>query len=121
MTMVPRFDKPVRTLWMLVVLALALVCGANSLGAQTKSQSAPAQPPEAQKPQPPEEPQTRITPEEAQQLFRSVDEILKFASKDTKLPIKHPVKRELAGREQVRKFVETHMQEDKDTQRLQRS
>ena len=50
-----------------------------------------------------------------------MDEILKFASKDTKLPIKHPVKRELAGREQVRKFVQTHMQEDKDAQRLQRS
>ncbi len=125
MTMVPRFDKPVRTLRTLcifVVLALALVFGANSLAAQTQSQSAPAQPPEAQKPQPPtEEPQTKITPEEAQELFRSVDEILNFASKDTKLPIKHPVKRDLAGREQVRKFVETHMHEDKDAQRLQRS
>jgi len=125
MTMVPRFDKPartLRTLWIFVVVALALVFAANSLGAQTKSQSAPAEPPQAQKPQPqPEEPQTRITPEQAQDLFRSVDEILKFASKDTKLPIKHPVKRELAGREQVRKFVQTHMQEDKDAQRLQRS
>jgi hypothetical protein len=125
MTMVPRFDKPartLRTLWIFVVLALALVLGANFLAAQTKSQPAPAQPPQAQKPQPqPEEPQTKVTPEEAQELFRSVDEILKFASKDTKLPIKHPVKRELAGREQVRKFVETHMQEDKDAQRLQRS
>ena len=50
-----------------------------------------------------------------------MDEILNFASKDTKLPIKHSVKRELAGREQVRKFVQTHMQEDKDAQRLQRS
>jgi len=119
MTMAPRFDKRA---WMLIVLALALVFGGNSLGAQTKSQSAPAQPPQAQKPQPqPEEPQTKITPEEAQELFRSVDEILNFASKDTKLPIKHPVKRELAGREQVRKFVETHMREDKDAQRLQRS
>jgi len=119
MTMVLRFDKRAATLWMLIVLALALVFGANSLAAQTQSQSAPAHPPQAQ-PQP-EEPQTRITPEQAQELFRSVDEILKFASKDTKLPIKHPVKRELAGREQVRKFVETHMQEDKDTQRLERS
>ena len=55
MTMVPRFDKPartLRTLWIFVVLALALVLGANFLAAQTKSQSAPAQPPQAQKPQP---------------------------------------------------------------------
>ena len=123
MTMVPRFDKPARTMrrfWIFVVLTLALVLGANSLAAQAKSQPAPEQSPQAQKPQP-EEPQTKITPEQAQELFRSVDEILKFVSKDTKLPIKHPVKRELAGREQVRKFVETHMREDKDTQRLQRS
>jgi len=121
MPMVPRFDKPAHTLWMLPVLALALVLGANTLAAQTKVQSAQAQSAPAQKAQPLEEPQTRITPGEAQELFRSVDEILNFASKDTKLPIKHPVKRELAGREQVRKFVLIHMQEDKDAQRLQRS
>jgi len=115
MTMVPRFDKPARTLWMLAVLVLALVF-ASPLTAQTASQSAPAQKPETL-----QEPQTRLTPEEAQELFRSVDEILNFVSKDTKLPIKNPVKRELAGREQVRRFVLTHMQEDKDAQRLQRS
>jgi len=124
MTIVPRFDKPVRTLWIFVVLALALVFGGNSLGAQTRdvasyvSGSPSAQ---AQKSEPLQEPPTKITPEQAQELFRSVDEILNFASKDSKLPIKHPVKRELAGREQVRKFVLTHMQEDKDAQRLQRS
>jgi hypothetical protein len=114
---------------MFVVLLLALAFGGNSLAAQNKPQPAPVQPPQAQK-QPPagdqraqplQEPQTRITPEEAQELFRSVDEILNFASKDTKLPIKNPVKRALAGRDQVRKFVLTHMQEDKDAQRLQRS
>jgi len=119
MTMVCKFDKPARTLWMLIVLTLALIFGANSVVAQAKAQ--PAQP-KGQKAQPqPEEPPTKITPEQAQELFRSVDEILKFASKDTRLPIKNPVKRELAGREQVRKFVETHMHEDKDAQRLQRS
>ena len=121
MTMVPRFDKPAGRLWPLVLLVLALVFAANCLSAQPQSQSAPAGPPQDQKPPSTEEPQTKITPEQAQQLFRSVDEILKFASKDTKLPIKNPVKRELAGREQVRKFVETHMHEDKDAQRLQRS
>ena len=103
MTMVPSFDKPARRLWMCVVLLLALLF-TGSLGAQTASQSAPAQKPPAenQKPHPSEEPQTKITPEEAQELFRSVDEILNFASKDTKLPIKNPVKRALAARDQVR-------------------
>jgi hypothetical protein len=33
----------------------------------------------------------KISPQEAEKLFRSVDEILKFASRDTLLPIKHEV------------------------------
>lgn len=137
-------------LWIFILLALALVLGASPVVAQTgdavscvstsksvsgrevaryvsASQSAPPQaqqkqPPTGdQKAQPPEEPQTKITPEQAQELFRSVDEILSFASKDSGLAIKSPVKRELAGREQVRKYVQTHMQDDKDAQRLARS
>ena len=130
MTMVPRFEKPaqrlsVSRLGMLAVFALALAFCWNSLAAQTKSQSTPAQPPQApagrQNPPSLQEPQTRITSEQAQELFRSVDDILNFASKDTKLPIKNPIKRDLAGREQVRRFVLRHMQEDKDAQRLERS
>jgi len=91
--------------------------------AQSESGQTPQQkPPTAnQKALPPEEPQTKITPEQGQELFRSVDEILSFVSKDTGLPIKSTVKRELAGRDQVRKYVQKHMQEDKDAQRLARS
>ena len=128
MNMVVRFDK--RACLAFVFLALVLFLGGSLIAAQTPSQSAPAQKPPApaplapnddQKAQPPEEPHTKITPEQAQELFRSVDEILNFVSKDTKLAIKTPVKRELVGREQVRNFVVTHMQEDKDAQHLQRS
>jgi hypothetical protein len=122
MTMARSFDKPAWRLWIWVVLLFALLFNLN-LGAQTASQSAPVQKPPAgdKKSQPAEEPQAKITPEQAQELFRSVDEILNFASKDTALPIKNPVKRALADRDQVRKFVLAHMQEDKDTQRLERS
>jgi hypothetical protein len=67
------------------------------------------------------EPETHITPQQAEELFRSVDEILKFASKETGLPIKEPVKRQLASREQVRSYILKHMSEDQDAQRLQRS
>jgi hypothetical protein len=54
-------------------------------------------------------------------LFRSVDEILKFASKDTALPIKTDVKRQLVDRDGVTAFVEKHFAEDDDAQRLRRS
>jgi hypothetical protein len=63
----------------------------------------------------------KITPQEADELFRSVDEILAFASKDTGLPIKEPVKRKLADREEVERYIERRMREDKDAQRLERS
>jgi hypothetical protein len=62
-----------------------------------------------------------VSPQQAEELFRSVDEILKFASQDTGLPIKHPVKRELIQRDQVQAYVEKSMKEDKDTHRLERS
>jgi hypothetical protein len=63
----------------------------------------------------------KIPPKEADELFRSVDEILKFASKDTDLPIKHEVKRQLTTRDQVVAYLEKSMAEDKDAQRLRRS
>jgi len=47
------------------------------------------------------EPQTRITKAQAKELFRSVDQILQFVSKDTGLPIEHKVKRNLITRESV--------------------
>src|SRR5260370_40723889 len=71
----------------------------------------------AQKPNP----ETRITPQQAEQLFRDVDTILDFASKDTSLPIKHEVKRRLASREEVVSYLKKNMAEDKDVQRLRRT
>jgi hypothetical protein len=65
--------------------------------------------------------ETRISPKEAEELFRSVDDILKFASQETGLPIRHQVKRRLTSRDEVVKYLEKHMEEDKDSQRLKRS
>ena len=67
------------------------------------------------------EPQTRITKAQAKELFRSVDEILQFASHDTGLPIQHKVKRNLITRESVEKYVDKRMKDDKDAQRLEQS
>jgi len=63
----------------------------------------------------------KISPKATEELFRSVDEILKFASKDTTLPIHEPVKRRLVNRDEVVAFVQKHMAEDEDAQRLRRS
>jgi hypothetical protein len=50
-------------------------------------------------------PEKIISPEEAQELFKSVDEILEFASRETKLPIKEEVKRRLVERSEVQSFI----------------
>jgi len=65
--------------------------------------------------------ETKITPEQAEQLFRDVDTILDFASKDSALPKKHDVKRRLASRDEVVSYLKKNMAEDKDVQRLRRT
>src|SRR5256712_11846534 len=109
-----------------LVLLLAAFLGAQQ----------PSAPPQPSPPAAPQEPRTggegarttpdhttqeqKISPEEAGELFRSVDEILQFASKDTALPIKHEVKRKLVSRDEVVAYVEKHMSEDEDARRLRR-
>jgi hypothetical protein len=66
-------------------------------------------------------PETVVSSKEAKELFRSVDEILKFASDDTGLPIKHEVKRRMTKRDEVQSYIEKNMKEDKDAKRLERS
>src|SRR5450631_3392632 len=63
----------------------------------------------------------KISPQEAQELFHEVDEILKFSSKDTDLPIKHEVKRRLTNRDDLVSYMTKHMSDDEDAKRLRRS
>jgi hypothetical protein len=63
----------------------------------------------------------KISPQEAEELFHEVDEILKFASKDSGFPIKHEVKRRLTNRDEVVAYLEKNMREDKSAQRVERS
>ena len=123
-----------------VVLFALLVCGAwsqnqpqppankknlDNLGLQVEDQNhdqpqtAPAQAPAGEGARATQE--TIVSPREAKELFRSVDEILKFASDDTGLPIKHEVKRRLTKRNEVQSYIEKSMKEDKDAKRLERS
>src|SRR5215469_11745005 len=65
--------------------------------------------------------ETKITPQQADELFRDVDTILAFASKDSSLPIKRDIKRRLASREEVVTYLKKNMAEDKDVKRLRRT
>jgi hypothetical protein len=95
---------------------------ATSLWAQTPSESSqkPGVPPSANGKQQ-DTAGTKISPKQADELFRSIDEILKFASNDTGLPIKEEVKRKLTSRDEVVAYLTKNMSEDKDAQRLRRS
>jgi hypothetical protein len=63
---------------------------------------------------------TQITPEQAKQLFALVDELLKFDSQETGLPIKSGVKRRLITRAQVEAYLNEKFNEDEGAKRLQR-
>jgi hypothetical protein len=65
--------------------------------------------------------QAPMTKEQAKELFRSVDEILSFASTDTKLPIEHSVKRKLISRDEVNQYLKEKFDEDEGRKRMERS
>ena len=71
-------------------------------------------------PAPQTEKETRITPEQAKELFRSLNQILTFASDDSQLQVHHEVKKRLITREQVEKYILDKFHDDKDTKRMQR-
>jgi hypothetical protein len=65
--------------------------------------------------------QAPMTKDQAKELFRSVDDILNFVSSDSGLPIQHTVKRKLISRDEVTKYLKEKFDEDKSTQRMERS
>jgi hypothetical protein len=100
-----------------VALTAAMFTGPVAFGQQAGGDNKPAQtPPAASKPQA----ETHLTPEQAKELFRSVDELTKFASDETGLPQKHEVKRTLTTRVAVEKYLTDKFAEDEDAKRMQR-
>ena len=65
-------------------------------------------------------PAARITPEQAKQLFALVDELIKFSSDETGLPIKSTVKRQLTTRAAVEAYLDEKFNEDEGAKRMQR-
>jgi hypothetical protein len=135
-----------RDWWAKGAVVLAAVAVTAMLGCQTRAASAPpanasapaigltvtpgAVPPSAAAPKlvvspPPAAPDEAnhppLTRDQAKELFRSVDEILSFASKDTDLPIVHSVKRKLITRDEVTRYLSEKFNEDEGAKRLARS
>ncbi|MGA2960166.1 MAG: hypothetical protein ABSD96_00715 [Candidatus Korobacteraceae bacterium] len=115
-------SRPTKLFWLVVLLFSWLLSAAQIAAALPPvQQSSQSQQGERAKPPESQAAESKISPKEAEELFRSVDEILAFVSKDTGFPIKDKVKRKLANRDEVEQYIARHMQEDKDTQRLERS
>jgi hypothetical protein len=62
----------------------------------------------------------KITPEQAKELFAAVDELIKFSSDETGLPVKDTVKRTLTTRTAVEGYLDEKFNEDAGAKRLQR-
>jgi hypothetical protein len=61
----------------------------------------------------------KISPQQAEELFQSVEEILKFVSDDSKLPIQHKIKRKLVDRDTVERDLTERLKNDEDSQRME--
>lgn len=120
MTVLPKAAAPSWRKWM---LALLLCVTTSALGQQpppatsTPAPQTPASPSASEKAKAP----THISPEQEQQLFGLVDQILKFSSEETGLPIKSEVKRQLTTRAAVESYLQEKLNEDQDAKRMERS
>jgi hypothetical protein len=75
----------------------------------------------AQQPAAPSKPDSHISPEQSKALFKSIDELIDFASKESGLPVQREVKRRLVTRAEIQSDLRKKMDEDKDAKRMQRS
>ena len=94
--------KPVRAAVVCAFAAVSMSCVAQTAAPAAKSQ-------------------TKMTKQQTQELFRSVDDIFAFASKDSHLEKKHEIKREMDSRASVTKLLEKNFKDDESAKRLQRS
>src|SRR5258708_7366886 len=107
------FHTPTKRLSSALLLGVAALLATSSAAQTAPSQTTPPPPSQTAPPSPAEH---KISPEQAAELFRSVDEILKFASTETALPEREKVKRKLVSRDEVVAYLQKHMDEDEDSQ-----
>jgi len=99
-------------------VALLLVLPAAVSAQQTDKPQPPPAGQAATQPAAPDK--THITPDQAKQLFALVDELIKFSSDESGLPIKSTVKRQLTTRNAVESYIREKFEEDQGAKRLQK-
>ena len=100
-------------------LCLATLAGAQQ-PADSNAQRTGNSASQVQAPEKPGGGEKRITPEEARELFGLVDELIKFSSEESGLPINSQVKRELISRSAVEGYLKQKFEEDESAKRMQR-
>ena len=106
--------------WRRLLICMTTAAAAAAAGARQQPAGVP---PQAQAPTSSpsaEKPPTHITPEQAKQLFALVDELIKFSSQETGLPIKSTVKRQITTRAAVESYLKEKFDEDEGAKRMQR-
>src|SRR6516162_10273132 len=63
---------------------------------------------------------SHITEQQANELFALVDDLIKFSSEESGLPVKNKVKRQLTTRDAVESYLSKKFDEDQDAKRMQR-
>src|SRR5438105_2103538 len=91
-----------RALWLFLILLIGAAIQAQTPNAPTSTTEKP-----------------KISPHQAEELFKSVEDILKFVSDDSKLPIQHKVKRKLVDRDTVERDLTDRLKNDEDSQRME--
>jgi len=104
-------SKQHRMVWGWVLAAE--LCLAITMSAAQQTPSATALPAQAAS-------TGKITPEQSRQLFGLVDELTKFSSEETGLPIKSEVKRQITSRAAVESYLKEKFEEDESARRMQR-
>jgi hypothetical protein len=120
--MLYRYDRSSVDAFMKKLIAILLTLFLISSVLAGAQETKPATPPSsAEKNDSNPERERKITPEETKELFQSVDEVLRFASKATLLPLKHPVKKAMVSRAEVEKYIDDKFKDDIDRIRFERS
>lgn len=99
-------------------MLLLLLAGSAAAWQQSASDESPSGALDQPQEKPREE--RRISPKREQELFAKLDEVLRFASGDTKLPIRRRVERKLVSREQARELIAQRRKEEEDRSRSTR-